>query len=129
MLACQPNLKGAYFVFEYIRLFDQVSQLDAQFSQMLKQRYPEEQGPDSDVIQASITLSLDIAFTPEKFVSRITSATRVPNGYDAVLNGGPVLQLRRTEGNWVATFPPEVGGQFSTVHDMKIHISKTYGLS
>lgn len=112
MLACQPNIKGADFVFEYIHLFEQVSQLDSQYVSMLKKRYPKENGLDIDAIQASLNLSLEITFTPDQFVSRITRATKNNDGYDVILDNGPVLQLRKTGRNWVAIFPPEVGNQF-----------------
>lgn len=112
MLACEPNMKGVDLVFEYIRLFDQVSQLDIQFNELLKTRYPKEQGLDFDVIQASLNLSLDITFTPEQLVSKVTGATKKPNGYDVVIGGGRVLQLRKTDNIWIVIFPQEVAAQF-----------------
>jgi len=112
MLACQPQMRGADFVFDYIKLFDYLSKLDKQFKDFLVEKYPSKSGFDFDVIQASLKLSIEITFTPEQFVSRITSAKKVKNGFDVIMDNGPVLQLRKQKDSWVAIFPPEVEKQF-----------------
>ena len=112
MLSCQPYMKGIDFVFDYIRLFDQVSELDKKFKEFVKKKYPKEDGFDFDVIQASLVLSIDITMNPDQFVTRITDVNKVKNGYDVTLDNGPVLQLRKQGESWIAIFPQEVNGQF-----------------
>jgi len=115
MLTCQKNIEGVDIVFEYIKLFDQVSALDAKFKEFLAQNYPSEAGFDFDVMQASLNLSMEITFTPEQFASRITDAKKVSNGYDVVLDNGPIFQLRKKNKIWIVLFSPELSSQFKQV--------------
>lgn len=107
ILACESNLQGIDIVFDYARLFDQVAKLDKQFKEFLEQRFPDENGFDFDVIQASLNLSLNITFKPEQFTTRITDATKVKDGYDVIMDNGSVIQLRKNENSWAMTFPSD----------------------
>ena len=115
MLACEPHIRGADFLFKYIRLFDQLAELDDQFKLFLLTNYPSDGGVDFDIIQASLNLSMEITITPEQFASRIRDAHRVENGYDVTMDNGQILKLRKENNDWVAIFPPDMGGQFKTM--------------
>lgn len=117
MLACEPYIKGMDVVFEYIRLFNQVSDLDRQFKDFLASNYQKDKSIDFDVLQASLNLSLDITFSPEQFSSKITNAVKVDNGYDATFSDGLIFQLRKKSSEWIAIAPVSLAekmGQLQT---------------
>lgn len=114
MLACEPQIRGVPELFDYVRLFDQIDRLDSQFDRFLRSN-AESNYVDFDVLQASINLNLNIKFTAEQFVGRISAVQRVEGGYDVEVDSSQVMLIRQDAAGWYAVFPEQVRTQFEQI--------------
>lgn len=115
MLACEPYLKGIDTLFSYIRVYQQVSELDHELQHFIQHKYPGDTEFNYYTLYASLSLYLNVDFTTEQFTSRVQMANQVREGYDVVMDqtDGPVLKLRRADNQWIAMFPKEGEQHFS----------------
>lgn len=114
MLACEPYLKGIDTLFNYIRVYKQVSELDHELQRFIQHKYATEEF-NYYSLYASLSLYLNVDFTTEQFTNRVKTAVQVRDGYDVVMDkeDGPILKLRRQNNLWIATFPKEGEQHFS----------------
>lgn len=119
MLACQPNIMGADQVFDYIRLLDSVRETEAVFDKFIKRRYANEAYVRFFILD-TLSPSIDITFTRDQFVKRITSVKRVANGYDVTMDGKHILGLRNEKTRWYVQYPDSMTGQLDQIKPFRL---------
>lgn len=115
MLACEPHLEGIDELFNYIRVFRQVINLDKELRSYVTHKYPNAPKLPFKAFKASRYLAINVNLTTKEFASRVVEAKQVATGYDVVMDNraGPVLKLRRKSDQWSMIFPPESAEHFS----------------
>lgn len=115
MLACEPHLQGIDELFNYIRVFRQVLNLDKELRSFVTHKYPNAPKLPFKAFKASRYLAINVNLTTEQFASRVVEAKQVADGYDVVMDeaNGPVLKLRRKSDQWSMIFPSESKEHFS----------------
>jgi len=109
LLTCESRMRGINVLFDYIRVYRQVIELDKELRKFVAHKYPKAPKLPFAAFKASQRMAINVSLTTEQFSSRIVNARQVPNGYDVIMDtsNGPVLQLRRQNAEWIMIFPPE----------------------